>query len=79
MTINLSDSSTWLNDGWFRIQYKYAVGGNTIVDGKLGEIDSLAYLKDWGIGLIPIYGTYQAVVDATSNEPLKGVFVSIQK
>lgn len=65
--------------GRFFIPNKDAVVGNTIVDGIQGEIDSLAYLKDWGKGLIPIYGTYLAVVDATSNEPLKGAFVNIQK
>lgn len=31
----------------------------------------------WLTGLIPIYGTYQAVMDAKSNEPL-GAFVELQ-
>ncbi len=29
----------------------------------------------WLLDLIPIYGTYNAVVDAKSNDPIKGVFV----
>ena len=29
----------------------------------------------WLLDLIPIYGTYDAVIDATSNDPIKGVFV----
>ncbi|SHO52038.1 hypothetical protein [Anaerocolumna xylanovorans] len=51
--------------------------GTGIGDAVMGQLpkDKQETIK-WLAGLIPIYGTYQAVIDATSDDPIKGVFIS---
>lgn len=51
--------------------------GTGIGDTVMGQLpkDKQGTIE-WLAGLIPIYGTYQAVIDATSDDPIKGAFIS---
>ncbi|MCT4686797.1 MAG: hypothetical protein N4A55_05795, partial [Vallitalea sp.] len=70
-----SGSDIWKATRGFATPNKIAIGSQTFVDGGTGEFDDGGYFGSWLTGLIPIYGSYSAIVEAISDDPLRGVFV----